>query len=583
MTLEPKRARTLALAIAAVLGLSTLRIELLVDDHLFHAAWSGLDWFHQGSWDLYTFAPGDAERMGKIVETGPFPWWTYPELKIRFFRPLSSLLMAADYALWGEAVWLWHLHSVAWWLATVAVVAALARRFLGPRAAALAIVLFALDDGHWMAVGWEANRHVLISALPSLLGFWAWVRWREDGKGWGLPLALLLFTLGLAAGESALAVLAMVGCWTLWGRPQPLVRAAPALLPLAVLGLGYIGLYKAFGYGSFGSAVYVDPTAQPLAFLARGAPRLLALCASLTTGVFSEAYMAHKAAPWVMSGLGLAGAGGLWLALRALWADLEPATRASLRWVPAATVAALVPCVATFPADRSIFAASIGGACLLGAVLSAALLRRGPWLALAGGVALMHVALPLLLWAVAPSAAAKLERATRDASLNTPISDQDLRGRVLFLVAPDILFGAYPPLLRHEAGKGLALGWNLISAAPFDHELLRAGERSLELWPVGGAFVGTTWEHLFRDPRVAPFSAGTRVRLSGSTLTVLALKDGLPARVRLDFDDDLAAYTLIQWKGGALVPLVPPAVGELIRLRQEPGPLEQAVGVRTGD
>jgi hypothetical protein len=29
------------------------------------------------------------------------PWWTSPELKLAFFRPLASALVALDYALFG--------------------------------------------------------------------------------------------------------------------------------------------------------------------------------------------------------------------------------------------------------------------------------------------------------------------------------------------------------------------------------------------------------------------------------------------------------------------------------------------------
>ena len=41
--------------------------------------------------DLFRFAGGDVEHLRRMMDQGPYPWWTLPELKLVFWRPLSGL------------------------------------------------------------------------------------------------------------------------------------------------------------------------------------------------------------------------------------------------------------------------------------------------------------------------------------------------------------------------------------------------------------------------------------------------------------------------------------------------------------
>src|SRR5687767_12406878 len=117
------RAFRLALAAAVLVALPTLAIGFVQDD-----------WFHllilEGKWplgsklDLFRFAGGDPQGLRQIVQRGFAPWWTLPELNLSFFRPLASALEAADHALFGRSAFAWHLHSIAWYAATVAAVGA---------------------------------------------------------------------------------------------------------------------------------------------------------------------------------------------------------------------------------------------------------------------------------------------------------------------------------------------------------------------------------------------------------------------------------------------------------------------------
>ena len=78
------------------------------------------------------------------------------------------------------------------------------------------MLLFALDDVHWMVVMWIANRNSLLATMPTLIGLLIHLRAREDQKG-NAWLALPFFALGLSAGETAIGALAYLGAYELFG------------------------------------------------------------------------------------------------------------------------------------------------------------------------------------------------------------------------------------------------------------------------------------------------------------------------------------------------------------------------------
>ena len=54
---------------------------------------------------LYEFTDGSQERLRRQTEAGPFPWFAHPRMKVRFFRPISSGLIALDHSLFGHRSW----------------------------------------------------------------------------------------------------------------------------------------------------------------------------------------------------------------------------------------------------------------------------------------------------------------------------------------------------------------------------------------------------------------------------------------------------------------------------------------------
>jgi hypothetical protein len=144
------------------------------------------------------------------------------------------------------------------------------------RVAALAGLLYAVDDAHVEAAGWIANRHATISVALALLALEAYHRWHSEGWRPGVWLSPGLLALSLLAGETAAP---MVGIFLL----LPLLREqrAPGGWPipwsyLAVTGLWLVA-YRVLDCGARGSGGYITPLEDPLYFALEAPRRALEL------------------------------------------------------------------------------------------------------------------------------------------------------------------------------------------------------------------------------------------------------------------------------------------------------------------
>ena len=96
----------------------------------------------------------------------------------------------------------------------------------------------------------------------------AHLRWREERWRPGLPLSLLGFAVGLAAGEVALSVLAYLFAYELFAAPGTPKARVRALCPTALILIAYLLHYRLAGYGAAASGLYLDPFRSPLEYLA---------------------------------------------------------------------------------------------------------------------------------------------------------------------------------------------------------------------------------------------------------------------------------------------------------------------------
>lgn len=573
------------LLLAALLGLPSLGVGWLVDDYVHRAAVDGNIAGHPGGLELYDFADGNPQRMAWNQDHG-FPWWTAPDLKVRFFRPLSSVLTRIDHWAFGDAPWLAHLVSAFCYVIVVAGVWRLMRRTLPGSAAGglagLAALLFAVDDCHTLAVVWPANRNALVAGGLVVWGMVAWLRYREDRWQPGQALAWLLWIAGLSGGETALGAMALPGIYELLGGPEPAAQTwrqrGQRLLPFIGLGCSYLVVYKLGNYGSFHSAAYVDPLRETPQFLLMALQRVPMMVGALLLRVPVELAVVDGRWAVPMAAVGAASAVVLaWL----LWqvrrlCDAE--TTRHLSWLTLASLAALLPAAATFPAHRLLLVPSIGAAALLAVVFVGSLpvmaqglgvasspLQRGPWLA-ASCLAVLHLAIAPVAFvggvAALGWATQRIERSLRVPALAAVV------GRTAILPAAPDLLAVYQPVAMMAAHLPQARRWWTLTTGLSDCHLLVVNDHTIELRPDHGVWLATEAERLLRS-RDLPLRAGDIVRLRGFRVEVVhADPAGNPDHLRVVFGQRLDDPDLVwlQWGADGVAPLTLPPPGRWMRI-----------------
>ncbi|MBL8938500.1 MAG: hypothetical protein JNM69_28290 [Archangium sp.] len=546
--------RWLPLLVAFVVTLPSLGAGFSLDDWAQRAVVNG-QLTHTTRYALFNFGAGDAEALRPLIERGPFPWFTLPELKLRFLRPLSSALIVFDTEVFGSTAWPQHLHSTLWYLALTAIVLMLYRR-LTPTVAVFAGVLFAIDDAHVMPTMWLANRNALVAVCFVWLGLWAHVRWREDGWKPGVVVSAVAFAFGLAAGETAVAGLAYVLAYELLARPQPWSSRLRALTPVVLVLAGYAVLYKVLNSGARGSATYLDPLSEPLTFLTLAVPRFFANVGTQAFGA-PDVYLALPEAKGLLIASGVVAVPVALLAWRR-WAPTDEAERRTSRWLLLGAAGSLLPTLATFPATRLLTAASLGLAPVVATLLRAAWrdtgLRRGLGVLWLGGAFVLQ---PLTQWLVMPIGFTTVSTRALEA---VKALDAKPTERFVVLSSSEFVPAIYTAPLMADLGLTMPRTWHVWSMAPLPVDVRRTGERQVELSVIGGRMIDSVFEENFRNDNF-PIEAGQRVVIDATTVTVLTVEGGKPTSVRFDLDLPVEAFSFVWWDGDSLARVQLPAIG----------------------
>lgn len=565
----------LSLLAALVLTLPTIWLGFISDDFIHLLILEGFP-SPASPWDLFRFANGDPASTRPQMDVGPYPWWTLPELKLTFWRPLSSALAVMDHTLFGRNAVGYHLHSLAWYLGIVALYGVLLRRLLPGAIGALALFLFAINGAHFMLAGWIANRNALVAAVPALFGLWMHLEWRESRRPWGLPLSLAGLAVGLMGGESALGLFAYVLAYELLGDKGSPKERLRAIAPAALLGLVYLVVYKLHGYGAYGSGSYMDPVGEPGRFLVGALARIPVLLGGLLLQVPADLWVAGEQVRPTLVVLGLLGLGGVALLVRAAWPSLSEDERRHCRWLFLGAALSLLPVAATFPSNRLLLLPGLGGSVAVAVVLVTAWRSRARgWrprgvAAVAAVLALMHLVLAPLLW---PLMTVAFQQGSAQMEPSLLLLERELdytrlpQQRLVVLPAPVPMLSMYLPMMMVTRGMPKPGAWWTLSISPEPHELTRSGPDSLELALTRNEFLTSEFESVFRGPS-HPLRKGNQVKLQGMTVTVLEDNGKGPTRLGFTFDTPLEDPSLvfIRWQDGALRPFTPPPVGERLAL-----------------
>lgn len=568
------------IVIGVAIHLPSLRWGFLYDDfiHQFMLRHSDAP-DSSRAWSLFDF--GTRPEAGHpLYQWGFYPWWTDPDYKIRFFRPVTSLSIAADHRLYGDWAPGYHLTSIAIFAVLLLLVYRLYRSLGLPDAALLwATAFMCLNDVNTLPVGWIANRNALLTAL-FLVAMLLALRPRPLSPV-RLVAAIAFFLLACGSKESGLIGLPLAALHEFLyaaGTDHPSQRArlaamvkSPVVWSLAVCTCAYVTLYAAAGYGTH-SLLYPTPWQSPGRFLLRLAAMGPLAGMSLLFGVSADIVSAFpRHLWWVLVGSAPVLLGTVWIMSR------------TMRWTPAAglgiglVVFALLPEAGADPSDRLLLNASIGSCLLVGLFLH----DLGSWRALWAGRRLVPLALAAVL-------------AFRGIIL--PLPGTWLRGWAFskmggtdraFIAGADIDRRRPAPrrvFVLNSPSSLLAITMLATWAVTHDDHgtqvhMLQMGRRGLEWRREDGRRMTLTWrgtpvgdqrfEQLFRTGRRAE-TGRIHYRTSAFAAVPLDVEACGTRTVMLEFDRDLddPEYQFIVWNGRRFVRIRPPRVGETLEIAE---------------
>jgi hypothetical protein len=559
--------------------LPSLNLGLQLDDFPQRLIWLGQTEIPIHPLNAFASADGSEATNATFRDLGFTPWWSAPDLKFAFCRPLSAATHWLDFQLWPDQPLLMHLQSLAWLAAMVLAGGFAYRRILGRDEASpawvggLAALLFALDNSHALPAAWLANRNALIGATFGLLALVAHDRWRRDGWRMGALWAPVLLVLGLLSAEIALGAAAFLLAYALTIEEGPLARRIASLGPV-LLGLGaWAVFYKLEGFGARGSGLYVDPGTEPVRYLGALRDHLPALWIGTWTPFPADVVSAFAGHETIFVPIAVI----LALLLGLLFWPLLKSDRVT-RFFALGMFLSLIPSAATTPSNRLLLFSSFGALGLVARLAGQGTSSR--W-ATAGLVTLLifHLPLEILSAPFHATSPRQLGDPVLAAMSSFPSPPEVVEQDVYVLNPPDYLMNlSYVPAILHYQHRPLPHRVRGLAAGPVALTVDRPDARTLRLSASEG-FLRGPLGRLFRS-EARPLRAGDRVEMPGLSIHVLAVTaEGAPSRVEFFFDRVLEDPSLrfVVWRGDGYAPFSPPRVGKRVELPAPQGAFEQLV------
>lgn len=527
------------------------------DDHFQRAFVRGYGSIRREPWDLFRFVSDDPAERRVVLDRGVLPWSTSAALKTAFFRPLSSLSVYADYALLPDLPWLFHLENLALYAALIALALALYRSVL-PSApiAALAGLLFAIDEAHGVPIGWIANRNALFASVFSVAAILLHHRGRR-------ALASICLGLAVCSGEVGVGAFGYLVAYALTLDPAPLRRRLIGLLPYAALILGWRIAVRQLGFGVRGSGYYVDPGEEPLRFLATFPVRFVELTIGQLALPASDLWIVWGSLALPLQVLlfcvGVAVLGWLGAIMFPLIRGSRPAQFFAL-----GAILAIVPATATVPTDRNLLLAGVGGFGLIALVIGNLVAPEGGrslrWLRKAYlGI---HLVLAPLLLPGMSMAMGFVDRFARGSMSAFEKDPAQLGQTVILMNMPNLIFAAFYWATPSDASDPVPARVRALGMSDGAIDVRREDERTIILTHHYGLIRDPT-TLIVRDPSER-FREGHVFDIPGVAVGVLGVDEqGRPAVLRCRFELPLEDPSLrwLAWDGSTFIAYRPPAVG----------------------
>jgi len=550
------------------------------------------------AWSRFTFVSGDGQEAQRMREHGFLPWWSGDGLRLSVLRPLPSLLIGADRALFGNEPLPYHLHSLLWWLCLCAAVAALLHALLPASAARLALLIYVLDESHTLPLGWLANRNSVLASLFAVLALRRYLAMQRTGSLRDGLLCAALYSMSCLSGEYALAFLGYFAALSLLGPAAAPAQRLRTLWPVALPAALFLVARTAVGGGTRGSESAIEPFDRPIEFLAALPERAGVLWTEAMFAVRTDAWGDVSAvAQGLLGGEGAlsppalralmvtTGVAGLALLLLCARTWRRPDTSTSGRGAGLGRVMAIgalwstIPMCATLPAGRNLLAAQLGIAIVVATLLAEAWRRTAAWrsqrppaLLLAAAALLFAtqlIAAPLSAWGRSVELRNYGQDTHRAVLALGGLGAGSPAQRVYVLQASDPTLMLYPALIRRQYGRVHPRAIYTLNGSRQPIVVRRTDASTLLLsHPQGEPMLSDPFELVFRraDALLRP---GTLARLPGLRVEALEVSEGRPTVVRFRFDHDLddPDVVLLRQHGIDLVRVVPPAIGHYVRVQ----------------
>ncbi len=552
--------------------------------------------------DLFGFGQ-HKETLPLAKHYGLLPWWARDDLKAALWRPLAALTHWLDYRLFPNTPWLMHAQNIAWFAATVFLLALVYFQLAEVKwVAGFSALLFLLDKNTYFPVMFVANRGFIISLFFGMSCLYAHHQWRTGGSVRAAVLACLLFAASVFANEAGVSTLAFLFAYALFleptssGRECKLGHRLATLLPCISILVLWRVIYQGLGFGVAGLGAYIDPSREPCRFASQFGPRALTLLAGQWTGFAPDVlFSLSPGLRLAMLSLGV-------LALGALFAAFLPLLRASRmgRFWFAAMILAVVPAATVVPMSKNLGFVAIAAFGLF-SVYFRGFVARESWMpassryrALAAGVC------ACLVLAHLPGALIGRAAATRVAPLALQLMSRvgevgDWPG----IGNQDVVVLNSPSQLSMMAGlftkvyNGRPLPRTLHTLAPGCAGLVvtRRNANTLsvrseganifgcpDLGPVHSGYACSQTDTFLRQTTYRP---GQTSRLNGLKAEVVEIdKQGLPCAVDFTFDESLDAqrfrWLYFNWSALAFRKFEVPPVGRCVSLAR---PRQVSVGL----
>ncbi len=570
---------------------------LVVDDYLHRAALLGAPGYpelRRPAGDAYAFVRGGPQAIQRDMKRGILPWWSSPNLRLAFWRPLSGWLHWIDWHAWPNHPVLMHLHSFVWLAVATFAAAVFYRRLIRPMwVGGLAALIFAIDDARAAAAIWIADRNAISGLALGLLALLSYQSARSGRGRSGVWLTPVLFGLALLANEGSIAIAGYLAAYAAFVDTGPWLRRVTGLFPCAAVAFVWLIAYRAGGYGVHDATMYIDPIGESGRFLRAAMTHLpLLVWGQWMTPPAELSMFLSRGAVLLFAALG----GGFALLLAwIIWPLLKRDPVA--RFFAAGMLFAIVPVCATTAQDRLLQIVGVGGAGLI-ALFLAGVAERADWVrsrgfgrgcsrVLAVVLVVVHLIVAPVHLALSGEQYRNLGRTMERTAATLP-ADEASRGKQWLVVyTPSAFFTLFSPAVRAMRGETAPERLVVLSAGIRGAEIERRDAKTLRIRMPGGflprpgtpapersagaiefdvSYVSQLLDLLFRRDD-ARFARGDTVGLGGLDIEVTRVtENGRAEEVEYRFDRPLddGGYRWLIWnERGGYEEFTLPAIGEV--------------------